>query len=347
MTQGLTLRLPAEWEPHAATWVVWPQSADWPGKLAPVRWAYCEMLRWLSRHETVQVFVDSLAVAQQARRMLEPAGADMANVHFHVAATNRGWTRDSLPAFVKEGEATVLAAFRFNGWARYPKTHAMDALLPQAVAQVSGLALRPVEHQGRQVVLEGGSIDVNGAGTLLTTDECLLDTCRQVRNPGFGQQDYEMIFRREFGVSNVIWLPGGIAGDDTHGHVDDVCRFVNPGTVVLCQEPNAADPNHAPLARNLDILRGARLQDGSKPEVVALPMPRPLYFGNTRLPASYANFLLANELALVPTFNDPGDRIALGILAELLPGRTVVGIHAVDLVLGLGSIHCLTHEQCA
>jgi agmatine deiminase len=199
-------------------------------------------------------------------------------------------------------------------------------------------------HAGRQVVLEGGAIEVNGRGTLITTEECLLDPGVQVRNPGFSRRDYEAVFLEHLGAGNALWLGRGIAGDDTHGHVDDLCRFVGPRTVVVCEEADAADANHAALAENRGRLARARLEDGSRLEIVGLPMPRPLVFDGQRLPASYANFYVANAAVLVPTFNDPMDRVALGILADLFRDRPVVGIHAVDLVWGLGTIHCLTQQ---
>jgi agmatine deiminase len=199
-------------------------------------------------------------------------------------------------------------------------------------------------HGNRHVILEGGAIDGNGAGTLLTTEECLLHPATQVRNPGFSRADYEAVFAKHLGIRKVLWLGNGIAGDDTHGHVDDLCRFVNTNTVVLCHEENRHDANYRALAGNRERLQRATDADGGKIEVVKLPMPAPLWFEGIRLPASYANFYIANDRVLVPTFNDPRDRQALGILAELFPSRTVTGIHAVDLVWGLGTIHCLTHE---
>jgi agmatine deiminase len=204
-----------------------------------------------------------------------------------------------------------------------------------------------VDYRGREVVLEGGSIDVNGRGTLLTTEECLLDQKRQVRNPGFRRADTEAVLRDNLGVTNIVWLGKGIAGDDTHGHVDDLCRFVDRRTVVLVREKNRNDSNYKPLEENWERLRGARLEDGGKMEVVALPMPAPLHFDGVRLPASYANFYISNSAVLVPTFNDPNDRVALGILGELFSDRAVVGIHAVDLVWGFGTLHCLTQQQPA
>jgi agmatine deiminase len=285
----------------------------------------------------------------RARRILARAGVDAARVEYFRIPTDRGWTRDSGPAFVRRdgppGEVAV-ARFRFNGWAKYPDWR-KDDRVPERVARALGQRDFFAERGGRGVVLEGGAIDVNGTGTLLTTEECLLDPAVQVRNPGMTRGEYEEVFHDFLGAGNTIWLGRGIAGDDTHGHVDDLCRFVGKRTVALCREEDPSDVNYAALEENRERLEGARLQDGSRVEVVALPMPHPVVFDGRRLPASYANFLIANAAVLVPTFNDPRDRIALGILAELIPDRPVVGIHAMDLVWGLGTIHCLTRQEPA
>lgn len=343
------LRLPAEWERHEATWIGWPHNAsDWPGKFAAIPWVCAEMARRIVPGETVRVIASTAALESRARRVLARAGVDLAGVEFFRFPSDRGWTRDAGPIFVRRsgtGSPAVLR-FRFRAWARYPEWRRDDAVPPR-VAKALGLPLLPAVHRGREVVLEGGSVEVNGRGTLITTEECLLDPRVQVRNPGFTRQDYETVFRQYLGVKNVIWLGRGIAGDDTHGHVDDLCRFVGPRTVVLAEEPDPRDANHAVLRENRERLAGARLENGSRLEVVALPLPAPLLFAGRRLPASYANFYCANAAVLVPTFNDPMDRRALGILGELFRDRPVVGIHAVDLVWGLGAVHCLTQQQPA
>ena len=397
--------LPAEWEPHEATWLAWPHKAsDWPGKLPAIHWVYGEIVRKLAVGEKVRIVVDSPAVEHRARSVLRAARADMTQVEFFPISTDRGWMRDSGPIFLRRaatGAATtspaatgsaatsagatgaaaaasttrrpkttshrpqerqdggntldrgksqgrndslVVADFHFNGWAKYADWK-RDRLVPRRVSRMLGLPLVSVELRGRKVVLEGGGVDVNGRGTVLTTEECYLDQQVQVRNPGFTRDDYQAVFRRYLGASNVLWLGRGIAGDDTHGHVDDVCRFVGPSTVVLCQCRNRQDPDYRALEENFERLQDYRLEDGRRPEIVRLPMPEPLYWRQQRLPASYANFYIANAVVLVPTFNDPADRQALGILAELFADRTVVGIHAVDLVLGLGTLHCLTQQQ--
>jgi len=338
--------MPAEWEPHEATWLGWPHTkSDWPGRFAPIPWAYGEIVRKLAPGERVRI-IAGRADEARARRILRRVGVDAEQSEFLHFPTDRGWTRDFGPIFVRREDKDDLAIvrFRFNGWAKYADWR-KDDRVPERAARALRLPLVDVRVNGRPVVLEGGSIDVNGRGSLLTTEECLLDPEVQVRNPGLGRADLEAVLREYLGASNVMWLGKGIAGDDTHGHVDDLCRFVGPGTLVLCREKHARDANYRPLEENRERLQGMRLEDGSRPEVVDLPMPAPLFFDGRRLPASYANFYIANAAVLVPTFNDPADGRALGILAELFRDRPVVGIHAVELVWGLGTLHCLTQQQ--
>lgn len=340
----MSTRLPAEFEQHACTVLAWPSNPrDWPGKLPAVQWAFVEYVRHCAESEPVLLAAPSEAVALKARRMLNHADTDLERVRFMVAPMDRGWMRDCLPLFVQRDGEVIGKHFAFNAWAKYPNWQ-HDAKLPEAACKQLGLRRETVKAGKQAVVLEGGAIDSNGQGTLLTTEECLLDPEEQVRNPGWGAQDYERIFREQLGVEQVLWLGEGIAGDDTHGHVDDLCRFVSPDTVVLCEEKDARDENYRALKENRERLQGVRLANGKKLKVVPLPMPRPLYFEGLRLPASYANFYITNEAVLVPTFNDPMDRVALGILAELFPKRRVVGIHCVDIVWGFGTLHCLSHE---
>ncbi len=344
--------MPAEWEPHEATWIGWPHNPeDWPGKFSPIPWVFGEIVRMLAPGEVVRIIVGDERHEGKARRVLDRAGVDPSRVEFFRFPTDRGWTRDMGPIFVrKSGKRPEKAVvnFGFNAWAKYDnwkrdaKTHARGA---KAVKVPLLPALRP--DSGRPFVLEGGAIDVNGRGTLLTTEECLLDTRTQVRNPGLSKTATEQALRDHLGVRNILWLGKGIAGDDTHGHVDDLCRFVNEATVVLCEEKNEADENYPALRENRERLAGARLENGGRIEVVPLPMPAPLSFDGVRLPASYANFYIGNNAVIVPTFNDPNDRVALGILGELFPNRPVVGIHAVDLVWGFGTLHCLTQQEPA
>ena len=341
-------RMPAEWDPHEATWLGWPHNlSDWPGRFAPIPWVYGEIVRKLAEGERVRILAPTRVHEARARKVLERVGAATERVEFFRFPSDRGWTRDFGPICVRRSQPkpeVAVARFRFSGWAKYPD-HRKDDQIAERAAKALGLRLRPAVHKGRPVVLEGGAIDVDGAGTLLTTEECLLDPVVQVRNPGFERADYEQVFARELAASHTVWLGKGIAGDDTHGHVDDLARFTGPDTIVLCRERDSKDANYRALEENRERLQDARLASGAKPRIVDLPMPAPLVFDGRRLPASYANFYIANAAVLVPTFNDPNDRMALGILAELIRDRPVVGIHAVELVWGLGTLHCLTQQQ--
>jgi len=341
--------MPAEWEEHEATWLGWPHNpTDWPGKLDTIRWVYTEIVRKIAPGERICMLVRSRAEERLARSYLSRAGADAGRVEFLVHPTNRGWTRDSGPIFVRRRvrgkPETAIVHCHFNGWAKY-RDWRKDRRVPETAAKHLSKPIFDARAQERPFVLEGGGIDVNGRGTLITTEECFLDPTTQVRNPGLTRAGFEAAVRDYLGAGNVLWLGSGVAGDDTHGHVDDICRFVNPTTVVLARERNPRDPNYRPLEENWERIGELRLDDGSKPEVVPLPMPAPLFFEGDRLPASYANFYIANRAVLVPTFNDPNDRVALGTLSELFTDRPVMGIHAVDLVLGLGTLHCLTQQQ--
>lgn len=347
-------RMPAEWTPHEATWIAWPHNrSDWPGKMAVIPWVYGEIARHLTRGEQVRLLVPSAQQAARARKLLVRAGADMGRVQVLVWPTNRGWTRDYGPIFTVNDSSRErsIIDFKFNAWARYPGWQ-KDNGIPARAAQHIGVDRTIAKYNGQQVVLEGGAIDVNGCGTLLTTEECLLDPKNQVRNPGFTAEDYEQVFRQYLGVQQTIWLGSGIVGDDTHGHVDDICRFVNETKVVLAREHDPHDANYRALAENRERLQGVKVKKSprgkaSSLEVVELPMPAPLHYDGIRLPASYANFYISNVAVLVPTFNDPQDRVALGILGEFFKDRPVIGIHAVDLVLGLGTLHCLTQQEPA
>ena len=355
----LGFRMPAEWEPHEATWIAWPHNrADWPGKFAPIPWVYTEIVRHLSRVEDVFIIVAGRKLERRAANHLDQAGVSLERVRFFNAKTDRVWLRDSGPTFiVRDGAETKdendgpgpihLIDWKFNAWAKYAD-HRNDNRIPRRVAaHLGNTRWIPRVAQGeklRRVVMEGGAIDVNGRGTLMTTEECLLSDV-QARNPGLDRAGLERVFADYLGIRHVIWLGRGIDGDDTHGHVDDLARFVDPQTVVTVLEPRSDDPNHEPLQENHRRLQSAVDQDGKSLRVVTLPMPAPVLFDGQRLPASYANFYIANGLVLVPTFNDPVDRVALNTLADLFPDRQVVGIHCLDLVLGLGTLHCLSQQQ--
>jgi agmatine deiminase len=359
-------RIPAEWEAHEATWLAWPHYRDdWPGKFEPIPWVYAEIIRNLSRHERVELIVNDAATEKSARKILDRANALSDNIRFHRRATNRVWTRDSGCTFVKQPsfarpdsrgrlsprvsgrgqESGELAAieWRFNAWAKY-SNYQHDEKVGSLMAEAADAdELRPVFGKER-VVLEGGSIDVNGRGTLLTTEECLLSKVQQ-RNPTMKRKDYEKVFADYLGIKKVIWLGSGITGDDTHGHVDDITRFVTPDTVVTAVEANPDDPNYEPLRENIRRLRAATDQDGNPLAIIELPMPAPVIFEGRRLPASYANFYIANGVVLVPVFNDANDRMALDILADIFPDRDVVGIYSGDLIWGFGAMHCMTQQQ--
>ena len=342
-----TRRMPAEWEPHAATWIGWPHhEPDWPGKIDAIGWVVAEIVRVLHGHERVEILCADDAVLADARTHLDAHGVSADGYRLHVVPTDRVWLRDSGPTFVlREGAGLEAIDWRFNAWAKYAN-FARDERVAQRVAGIAGVpdvpAVRP--DDGQPLVLEGGAIETDGAGMLLVTEECLLSPV-QARNPGLGRTGYERAFRDYLGIRQTLWLGEGCAGDDTHGHVDDVARFVAPGIVVLAYEPDPADENHERSEDNLQRLElaGAGVAGGLR--VVKLPFPRPVMMNGERLPASYANFYVANGAVLVPTFNDPNDRVALNTLAELMPDRKVVGIHAVDLVWGLGTVHCLTQQQ--
>jgi agmatine deiminase len=326
--------MPAEWEPHEATWLAWPhEKSDWPGKFAPIPWLYGEIVRHLARVERVRILVADESAERGVRKILKACHVDLAAVEFFHHPTNRSWTRDYCPLFVGNKSEVAITHWRFNGWAKYAN-YEFDSQVPHF------LALKmEMERWAPDIVLEGGSIDVNGAGKLLTTEECLLSDV-QARNPSLSRRELERALKDYLGISEVIWLGRGIAGDDTHGHVDDVARFTSKDTVVSAVEPDRSDANHEPLKENLARLRGRK-----DLQVAQVPMPEPVYFAGQRLPASYANFYIANGIVLVPVFGDPNDRVALNTLRRLFPDRKIIGIYCRDLVLGLGTLHCMTQQE--
>ena len=358
--------MPAEWEPHVATWLAWPHyHGDWPGKFEPIPWVYAEIIRNLARHEHVELVVNNAAAARQARRVLQRADALSANIRFHRWPTNRAWLRDSgciflapRPGFARpdsrepalslskgrlSAQESLALKFRFNAWAKYSNWRHDEKIGGLMAKAARAREIRAVAV-GARMVLEGGSIDVNGAGTILTTEECLLSKVQE-RNPHMARVHYEKAFADYLGAPHTIWLGCGIFGDDTHGHVDDLTRFVSRDTVITMVEPNSKDVNHGPLRANLRRLQAARNQDGRQLTVVELPMPQPVVFEGRRLPASYANFYIANGVVLAPVFNRPNDRIALNTLAELFPTREIVPIYSGDFIWGLGAMHCMTQQQ--
>jgi agmatine deiminase len=356
----LGYRMPAEWERHAATWIAWPHNTeDWPGKFAPIPWIYAEIVRLISAGERVRIVLEDAASIGKVEKIIERNGVNLAAVDLYVHPTDRVWTRDSGPIFVTKGrsrkpgarsqnDGIAITDWRFNAWAKYPNWQ-FDDKLPAFVAKKLKLEswqpqVADADGQPHRFVLEGGSIDVNGAGSLLTTEECLLSEVQQ-RNPGISRETIEETLCDYLGLKQILWLDCGIAGDDTHGHIDDTARFVNASTIVACVEPNKADPNHAPMAENHRRLRAMRDLSGRRFNIVELPLPAPVTFDGQRLPASYANFYIANAAVLVPVFNDPNDTVALKILEKCFKDRPVVPVYCRDLVWGLGTLHCLTQQE--
>lgn len=347
---ALPLRMPAEWEPHRATWIAWPHhEPDWPTKFEPIPWVYAEIARVLAQHEALEILCPSEEVVISARMKLEAHAVLMDCVRLHIVPTDRVWLRDSAPTAVIDANGRlVLLNWAFNGWAKYDNWK-VDARVGPAIEKITDLPrYEPQREDNHQrLVLEGGGIETNGNGLLLVTEEWLLSDA-QVRNPGFSRKDYDRAFAEWLGARRTIWLGASCVGDDTHGHVDDVARFVSRDTVVLAIESDPADENHAISMDNLRRLESASKDPAVGPlRIVTLPFPKPVMMLGERLPASYANFYIANGVVIVPTFNDPADAIALRILAELFHGREVVGIHARDLVWGLGTLHCLSQQEPA
>lgn len=337
-------RFPAEWENQEGILLCFPHNGnDWPGKYGAIQWDLIEFIKKITAVEIVFLVVANRTIQRKVSKMLLVAHVPLEKVSFIIHKTNRSWMRDSGPIIVQNGSKREAINFNFNGWAKY-RNYQLDKFVPSKVANHLNFPLIQATYKGKPVILEGGAIDVNGKGTLLTSEECLLHPTIQVRNPGFTKQDYEAVFKEYLGITNVIWLGEGIIGDDTHGHIDDLCRFVNENTIITVVETDTKNPNYAPLQDNLERLQKAVLEDGSKPRIVTLPMPKTVEFDKIIIPASYANFLIINKIVLVPTFNDANDRIALNIIADCFPEREIIGISAIDLIWGFGTLHCLSQQ---
>ncbi len=337
-------RFPAEWEKQQGILLCFPHNGkDWPGKYEAVQWAFVEFIKKVATFEQVFLVVADENQKEKVNTMLETAHVALANVSYIIHKTNRSWMRDSGPIIVKNGNQREALNFNFNGWAKY-KNIQLDKFVPAKVGEFLNIPVTSVQYKGKPVIVEGGAIDTNGCGTLLTSEECLMHPDIQVRNPNFTKADYEAVFKEYLGITNVIWLGDGIEGDDTHGHIDDLCRFVNEDTIVTIVESDSNDSNYKPLQDNLKRLQNAKLENGKSPKIIQLPMPKRLDFDGLRLPASYANFLILNTCVLVPTFNDSNDRIALNILADCFPNREIIGISAVDFIWGFGTLHCLSQQ---
>ncbi|MGV3503315.1 MAG: agmatine deiminase family protein [Adhaeribacter sp.] len=334
---------PAEWHPHAATWLSWPhKEASWPGKLDTIYPYYAQFIKAVAAGEKVCINVGSPAMEQQALRYLQQAGADLGHIQFFQHPTNDAWCRDHGPAFLINPKADikkVIVDWDYNAWGgKYPPFD-LDCVIPTRIGQHYDI---PVFYP--KIVMEGGSVEFNGQGTVLTTTACLLN---ENRNPHLSQEQIEKYLLDYYGMEQVLWLEDGIVGDDTDGHIDDITRFVNADTVLTVVEPDKNDENHAPLQANLDALKKMRLLNGKQLNIVELPMPRPVIYEDQQLPASYANFYIANAGVMVPTFRDANDDRALQVIQSCFPERPVIGIDSTDIIWGLGSFHCLSQQEPA
>jgi agmatine deiminase len=337
-------RFPAEWEKQSGILLCFPHNGkDWPGKYEAIQWAFVEFIKKVATFEQVFLIVADEKLKTKVTEILETATVKMSNVSFIIYKTNRSWMRDSGPIIVQNGTKREALNFNFNGWAKYKNIN-LDKQVPAKVGEFLNLPVTQVSYKGKPVIVEGGAIDSNGKGTLLTSEECLMHPNIQVRNPNFTKADYEAVFKEYLGITNVIWLGDGVEGDDTHGHIDDLCRFVNENTIITIVEKDPKDNNYKPLQDNLKRLQNAKLENGKSPKIIELPMPKCIDFDGLRLPASYANFLILNNSVLVPTFNDANDRIALNIIADCFPDREIIGINAIDFIWGFGTLHCLSQQ---
>jgi agmatine deiminase len=339
---ALGFAMPPEWRPHAATWLSWPKDPiTWPDRVPQVEEIFLHLIALLGAHERVDLLVDEAATEQIVKARLAGLGADQGEVRFHRVKTSDSWIRDYGPNFLLRESDGQLAVndWIFNAWGDKYEELKRDSGIPEILAGLLGL-----KRFTPGIVLEGGSIDVNGAGTCMTTEQCLLN---RNRNPRLSKPEIEKYLSDYLGVRQVLWLGEGIVGDDTDGHIDDIARFVSPDTIVCAVEEDPSDPNFALLQDNLERLKEARDPNGRPFRIVTLPMPGPIQGAEGRLPASYANFYIANQLVLVPTFDDRNDAEALRVLTELFPDRKVTGIHSEPLVWGLGTLHCVTQQQPA
>ncbi len=333
-------QFPAEWVKHEATWLSWPhKEASWPGKIATIYQPYCEFIKLVATGEKVRINVKDEAMKAFATAELEKVGADLSQIEFYFNETNDAWCRDHGPAFVVKGNEKAVVDWGYNAWGdKYPP-YDLDDVVPTKIAQHFNLPLFAPD-----IVMEGGSVEFNGAGTILTSEACLLN---ENRNPHLNREQIETYLKEFYGAEQILWVGDGIVGDDTDGHIDDITRFVNENTVLTVVESNPLDENYLLLKENLERLKQMTLLDGRKLNIVQLPMPSPVIFEDTRLPASYANFYIANAAVIVPIFNDVNDQKALDIIQGCFPDRPVVGINSVDIIWGLGSFHCLSQQEPA
>ena len=337
----LGYRFPAEWEPQAATWFSWPHNLDtWPGKFEPIPDVFTGIVKTLTPYQHVNINVTGAGMLDDVTARLLRADIDASRFTLYNIPTNDSWCRDHGPAFVVNPtlpEPLAIVDWGYNAWGgKYPPFD-LDDIVPSRIAEIRKL---PVFYPG--IVMEGGSIDVNGEGCLLTSKSCLLNANR---NPALTQAEIEEFLVEYYNVEKILWLDEGIVGDDTDGHVDDTARFINANTIVAAVENNPADANSAILRNNLSALQKMTDVREERFRIVEIPMPAPLSYNGQRIPASYINFLIANKVVLVPTFRDPNDAAAIEILQREFQDRTVVGIDCVDLAWGLGTLHCISQQE--
>ena len=336
------LRMPAEWEKQKSTWIAWPHNKkDWPNKFDFIPEIFAEIISHISKGQKVNILIENNVLKKRAILILKNFKVNFSNIRFSLCKTDRAWLRDSFPIFVKNKNKKILLNWKFNSWAKYKNFKKDNSIINKVKKVLKLQSISPV-FNGRKVVLEGGAIDVNGKGTLITTEECLLSKIQQ-RNSGFKKNDYEKIFFNYFGIRKIIWLKRGIAGDDTHGHIDDLARFVSENTIFLAYERNKKDVNYKILRNNFRILK--KLDDFKKLKIIKIPMPEAKYIEGTRVPASYLNFYIANKVILVPTFNDKKDKLVLKMFRKYFKNRKVVPIDCSILIWGFGAIHCMTQQE--
>ena len=332
---------PAEWHSHVATWLSFPHKEEsWPGKIQSIYPVYAQFVKILAEGERVRINVSDEIMKSFAENLFVDAGVNMQQIDFYFNPTNDAWCRDHGPAFLINSHAEqkkIIVDWNYNAWGdKYPP-YDLDDVIPTKIGEIFNI---PVYHPG--IVMEGGSVDFNGEGTLLTTKACLLNPNR---NPHLNQQKIEEYLYRYYGVKNILWLGDGIIGDDTDGHIDDLTRFVNKDSVVTIIEKNKVDENYQILQDNLKELNKLRLENGKQLNIIELPMPKPVIFDDQRLPASYANFYISNKNVIVPTFKDKNDENALNILQDCFKDRKVIGLDSTDIIWGLGSFHCLSQQE--
>ena len=336
------LRMPAEWEEQKSTWIAWPHNKkDWPNKFDFIPEIFAEIISHISKGQKVNILIENNVLKKRAILILKNFKVNFSNIRFSLCKTDRAWLRDSFPIFVKNKNKKILLNWKFNSWAKYKNFKKDNSIINKVKKVLKLQSISPVFNR-RKVVLEGGAIDVNGNGTLITTEECLLSKIQQ-RNSGFKKHDYEKIFFNYFGIRKIIWLKRGIVGDDTHGHIDDLARFVSENTIFLAYERNKKDVNYKILRNNFRILK--KLDDFNKLKIIKIPMPKAKYIEGTRVPASYLNFYIANKVILVPTFNDKKDKLVLKMFRKHFKSRKVVPIDCSILIWGFGAIHCMTQQE--